>query len=49
MADRWSTDGSGRSGLQVSVLSFGSWVSFGAQLDTDEALELPRRRVRGAA
>ncbi len=29
----------GRSGLQVSVLSFGSWVSFGAQLDTDAALE----------
>jgi voltage-dependent potassium channel beta subunit len=28
----------GRSGLQVSVLSFGSWVSFGAQLDTDKAL-----------
>jgi voltage-dependent potassium channel beta subunit len=24
----------GRAGLQVSVLSFGSWVSFGAQLDT---------------
>jgi voltage-dependent potassium channel beta subunit len=24
----------GRSGLQVSALSFGSWVSFGAQLDT---------------
>lgn len=24
----------GRSGLQVSVLSFGSWVSFGRQLDT---------------
>lgn len=24
----------GRSGLQVSVLSFGSWVTFGAQLDT---------------
>jgi aryl-alcohol dehydrogenase-like predicted oxidoreductase len=24
----------GRSGLQVSVLSFGSWVSFGNQLDT---------------
>lgn len=24
----------GRSGLKVSVLSFGSWVSFGAQLDT---------------
>ena len=29
----------GRSGLQVSVLSFGSWVSFGAQLDTDAALD----------
>ena len=27
----------GRSGLQVSVLSFGSWVSFGAQLDTGMA------------
>src|SRR5262249_2794848 len=27
----------GRSGLQVSVLSFGSWVSFGAQLDTGKA------------
>ncbi|MEY2407051.1 MAG: hypothetical protein QOG39_1967, partial [Acidimicrobiaceae bacterium] len=27
----------GRSGLQVSVLSFGSWVSFGAQLDTSMA------------
>lgn len=24
----------GRSGLQVSVLSFGSWVSFGTQMDT---------------
>jgi len=29
----------GRSGLQVSVLSFGSWVSFGAQMDTDAALQ----------
>src|SRR3954447_11778809 len=28
----------GRSGLQVSVLSFGSWVSFGAQLDIDRAI-----------
>jgi voltage-dependent potassium channel beta subunit len=27
----------GRSGLQVSVLSFGSWVSFGAQLDAGRA------------
>jgi voltage-dependent potassium channel beta subunit len=27
----------GRSGLRVSVLSFGSWVSFGAQLDTGKA------------
>jgi voltage-dependent potassium channel beta subunit len=27
----------GRSGLQVSALSFGSWVSFGAQLDTGRA------------
>ncbi len=29
----------GRSGLQVSVLSFGSWVSFHNQLDGDRALE----------
>jgi len=29
----------GRSGLQVSVLSFGSWVLFGAQLDTGAAVE----------
>jgi voltage-dependent potassium channel beta subunit len=28
----------GRSGLHVSALSFGSWVSFGAQLDVDRAL-----------
>ena len=27
----------GRSGLKVSVLSFGSWVSFGPQLDTGRA------------
>ena len=27
----------GRSGLQVSVLSFGSWVSFGPQLDVGKA------------
>jgi len=29
----------GRSGLKVSLLSFGSWVSFGAQLDTGRAKE----------
>jgi len=29
----------GHSGLQVSVLSFGSWVSFGAQIDTGAAVE----------
>ena len=29
----------GRSGLQVSVLSFGSWVSFGAQMNEELALE----------
>jgi voltage-dependent potassium channel beta subunit len=29
----------GRSGLKVSVLSFGSWVSFGSQLGLDTAIE----------
>jgi voltage-dependent potassium channel beta subunit len=29
----------GRSGLQVSVLSFGSWVTFGTQIDTTLAKE----------
>lgn len=29
----------GRSGLKLSVLSFGSWVTFGTQLDEDRALE----------
>jgi len=29
----------GRSGLQVSVLSFGSWVSFGPQLQVESAAE----------
>ena len=28
----------GKSGLKVSVLSFGSWVTFGNQLDVDKAL-----------
>ncbi len=30
----------GSSGLQVSVLSFGAWVTFGNQLDVDAALEI---------
>ncbi|HEX3426774.1 MAG TPA: aldo/keto reductase, partial [Acidimicrobiales bacterium] len=29
----------GRSGLQMSVLSFGSWVSFGSQIDIERAVE----------
>ena len=29
----------GRAGLKVSVLSFGSWVSFGAQMNDDVAME----------
>jgi aryl-alcohol dehydrogenase-like predicted oxidoreductase len=29
----------GRSGLKVSVLSFGSWVTFKSQLDVDRAVE----------
>ena len=32
----------GRSGLKVSVLSFGSWVTFGPQLDRDKATECLR-------
>lgn len=30
----------GKSGLKVSVLSFGAWVTFGQQIDVDEALEI---------
>lgn len=30
----------GKSGLQVSALSFGSWVTFSNQLDVDNALEI---------
>ena len=37
----------GRSGLQVSVLSFGSWVSFGTQLDRDRALECMQAAYEG--
>src|ERR1043165_9478573 len=29
----------GRSGLQVSALSFGSWVSFGPQIDVGKAVD----------
>ena len=29
----------GKSGIKVSVLSFGSWVTFGDQLDIDKATE----------
>jgi voltage-dependent potassium channel beta subunit len=39
----------GRSGLKVSVLSFGSWVTFGTQLDTGLAREcLAAAREAGA-
>ncbi len=30
----------GRSGLKVSTLSFGSWVTFGSQVDVDQAVKL---------
>lgn len=30
----------GKSGLQVSTLSFGSWVTFGKQVDVDKAIKL---------
>jgi voltage-dependent potassium channel beta subunit len=30
----------GRSGIKVSVLSFGSWVTFGSQVDVDLAVDL---------
>ena len=35
----------GRSGLKVSELSFGSWVTYGNQLDTSAATRLHGRRV----
>ena len=28
----------GRSGLQISALSFGAWVTFGNQVDIDNAV-----------
>ena len=31
----------GPAGLQVSVLSLGSWVSFGEQIGTAEAIDTP--------
>jgi voltage-dependent potassium channel beta subunit len=33
----------GRSGLQISALSFGSWVTFSDQLDMDKALDCMRK------
>jgi len=30
----------GKSGLKVSAISFGSWITFGRQLDVDKALEI---------
>ena len=36
----------GSTGLKVSVLSFGSWVTFGTQVDTDPGQGLPHRRPR---
>jgi len=35
----------GRSGLQVSTLSFGAWVTFGDQIGEDAALELMKTAV----
>ena len=37
----------GRAGLRVSVLSFGSWVTFGPQLDVDRATECLDAAHRG--
>jgi voltage-dependent potassium channel beta subunit len=37
----------GRCGLEVSVLSFGSWVSFANQLDTDAALKCMHAAYEG--
>lgn len=33
----------GKAGVKVSALSFGSWVTFGTQVDVNRALELMRR------
>ena len=35
----------GRSGLQVSLLSFGAWVTFGQQYGDDVALECMQAEV----
>ena len=37
----------GRSGLQVSVLSFGSWVTFGGQIGTELAVKSPNAARAG--
>jgi len=37
----------GRSGLQVSALSYGAWISFGLQLGVDQAYALMERAYHG--
>ena len=37
----------GNTGVKVSALSFGSWVTFSNQLDTDLALMLNRLAMNG--
>ena len=37
----------GKSGLQVSELSFGSWVTFGNQVDVDSAVEIMKAAYDG--
>jgi voltage-dependent potassium channel beta subunit len=37
----------GKSGLQVSALSFGSWVTFGTQVDVDRAVKLMKAAFDG--
>ena len=37
----------GKSGLQISELSFGSWVTFGNQVDIDNAVEIMKAAYDG--
>jgi voltage-dependent potassium channel beta subunit len=37
----------GKSGLQVSALSFGSWVTFGKQVDVDSAVKMMSTAIDG--